>query len=129
MSIAKNILINELNEEKHLLPVADVIFQALEYYCTTKPADTFGIVTSYCLRQRIIDQADVNSSKDILLEELEVNEQYDPELVDYVIFFALEAYCKSDTIRNKTAKMVATSIVERIVDVQKVDLINKSQSN
>lgn len=127
MSIAKKILIDELNEEKHLLPVADVIFQALEYYCTTKSADTFGRVISYCLKQGIIDEAYVNSSKDFLLEELK--EQGHSERVEDVIFWALEAHCKSDTIKNETAKMVATSIVERIVDAQSIEPSFPPESN
>ena len=127
MSIAKNILIKELNEQKHLLPVGDVIFQASEYYCTTKPADTFGRVISYYLKQRIIDEANVNSSKDILLQELK--EQGHPERVEDVIFWALEAYYKCTTIKNKTAKMVAISIVERINEAETAEFLFLPESN
>ena len=128
MSIAKNILIEELNEEKHLLPVGDVIFQALEYYCTTGPNSDFGIVTSYYLKQRIINEADY-LNYEILLQELEVSEQRAPEPVENVIFWALEAYYKCTTIKNKTAKMVACSIIERINEAETAEFLFLPESN
>jgi len=54
MSIAKQIILDELKEQSHLKPVEDVIFWALEYYAKHQK-DTNGSLTAYCIKQRILE--------------------------------------------------------------------------
>ncbi len=55
MSLAKEILIKELEENNHEEKVEDVIFWALESYCQTEPKDTWGRIIAYSIKQRILD--------------------------------------------------------------------------
>ncbi len=52
---AKEILLNELNEQSHPEKVEDVIFWALENYAKTEPAGTWGRTIAYAIKQRILD--------------------------------------------------------------------------
>ena len=58
MSIAKNIakrvLLNEIAEQNHPVPVEDVIFWALEHYCT-KSENTMGKMAAYSIKERILE--------------------------------------------------------------------------
>jgi hypothetical protein len=58
MSIAKNIakrvLLNEIAEQNHPVPVEDVIFWALEHYCT-KSENTMGKMVAYSIKERILE--------------------------------------------------------------------------
>lgn len=62
MSIAKKIIIDELEEQCHPEKVEDVIFWALEYYCKDHK-DTWGGTISYAIKQRILDAERENSEK------------------------------------------------------------------
>jgi hypothetical protein len=62
MSIAKQIILQELEEQSHLKPVEDVIFWALEYYAKHQK-DTNGSLTAYCIKQRILDAEKKKSDK------------------------------------------------------------------
>ena len=54
MSIAKKILIQELNEQGYPEKVEDVIFWALEYYAKSKPK-TRGRIIAYAIKERILE--------------------------------------------------------------------------
>lgn len=55
MSIAKQILLEELAENTHPEKVEDVIFWALEYYCENRNQGTMGEMVAYAIKQRILD--------------------------------------------------------------------------
>lgn len=56
MSIAKNILIEELEEQGHPEKVEDVIFWALEFYAKNKPGNTWGKIIASAIVQNIETQ-------------------------------------------------------------------------
>lgn len=56
MSIAKGILIDELNEQGHPEDVESVIFWALEYYAENKKENTWGKAIAHAIKQRILDE-------------------------------------------------------------------------
>lgn len=56
MSTAKEILLDELNEQGHPEDVESVIFWALEYYAKNYPIDSWGKAIAYSLKQRILDE-------------------------------------------------------------------------
>ena len=55
MNKAKEIIIDELNEQGHVEPVEDVIFWALEFYAKHHK-DTRGGVVSYSIVERIKEE-------------------------------------------------------------------------
>lgn len=55
MNKAKEILLDELNEQGHPEKVEDVIFWALSHYAATKPAGTFGRMIAYTIKERILE--------------------------------------------------------------------------
>lgn len=60
MSIAKNILLDELQENSHIEKVEDVIFWALENYAKTKK--TNGSVVAYAIIERIKENEKANNN-------------------------------------------------------------------
>jgi len=55
MSIAKEVLLDELNEQGHPEKVEDVIFWALEYYAESEPKGTWGRSIAYSIKERILE--------------------------------------------------------------------------
>jgi len=55
MSIAKQIILDELREQSQVEPVEDIIFWALEHYANSKYKSTTGAVGAYCIKQRILE--------------------------------------------------------------------------
>lgn len=55
MSIAKQILLEELEDQTHPELVEDVIFWALEYYSQIRGKGTWGEAIAYSIKQRILD--------------------------------------------------------------------------
>jgi hypothetical protein len=55
MSKAKEILLDELNEQGHPEKVEDVIFWALEYYAKSEPKGTWGRTIAYSIKERILE--------------------------------------------------------------------------
>jgi len=55
MSISKQILMEELNNNEHPEKVEDVIYWALEYYCENRKKGTWGETIAYAIKQRILD--------------------------------------------------------------------------
>lgn len=53
MSIAKSVLIEELEEQSHPEKVEDVIFWALEFYAQNKSEPTFGKLIASAIVARI----------------------------------------------------------------------------
>ncbi|MGJ7024953.1 hypothetical protein [Petrimonas sulfuriphila] len=53
MKTAKEILIEELNEDMHPEKVEDVIFWALEYYVKHRRKGTWGEAIAYAIVERI----------------------------------------------------------------------------
>lgn len=53
---AKEIIIDELNEQTHPEKVEDVIFWALEYYCKHRKKGTWGETIAYAIKERILDE-------------------------------------------------------------------------
>lgn len=56
MSIAKKILLDELNEQSHPEKVEDVIFWALEHYAKSEPKGTWGRTIAYAIAERVKDE-------------------------------------------------------------------------
>jgi len=56
MSIAKKIILEELEEQTHPERVEDVIFWALEYYAENRKQGTWGETIAYSIKQRILDE-------------------------------------------------------------------------
>jgi hypothetical protein len=56
MSKAKDIIIDELNEQIHIENVEDVIFWALEYYAENKTESTQGKAVAYAIKERILEE-------------------------------------------------------------------------
>ena len=54
-SIAKRVIIDELDEQMHPEMVEDVIFWALGFYAEHKK-DTLGGVIAYAIKERILDE-------------------------------------------------------------------------
>ena len=54
MSKAKEILLQELNEQIHPEKVEDVIFWALENYVKSQPKKTLGRAIAYSIKERIL---------------------------------------------------------------------------
>lgn len=52
---AKEILIDELNEQAHPEKVEDVIFWALERYAKSEPKGTWGRTIAFSIKERILD--------------------------------------------------------------------------
>lgn len=55
MSKAKEILLDELEEQGHPEKVEDVILWALEHYAKSEPKGTWGRTIAYSIKQRILD--------------------------------------------------------------------------
>lgn len=56
MTIAKEILIEELNEQTHAVNVEDVIFLALEAYANTdSKTKTIASIVAYSIKERILE--------------------------------------------------------------------------
>lgn len=55
MTIAKQILLEELEEQVHMEPVENVIFWALEHYANSEPKGTWCRRVAYAIMQRIKD--------------------------------------------------------------------------
>lgn len=53
--LAKEILLDELNEQAHPERVEDVLFWALEYYCENSKKGTWGETIAFSIKQRILD--------------------------------------------------------------------------
>jgi len=53
MTIAKKILLDELNENAHPEQVESVIFWALEHYANSEPKGTWGRTIAYAIKERI----------------------------------------------------------------------------
>ncbi len=60
--IAKQIILDELQEQSHPELVEDVIFWALEYYAKNKSESTFGKAIAYSIVERI-KQKELNYQK------------------------------------------------------------------
>lgn len=56
MSIAKKVLIDELNEQAHPEKVEDVIFWALDHYSKSKPEGTWGRTIAFAIKERILEE-------------------------------------------------------------------------
>lgn len=56
MTIAKKILLDELNEQAHPEKVEDVIFWALEHYANSEPKGTLGRTIAYAIKERILEE-------------------------------------------------------------------------
>lgn len=54
MSKAKQIILEELDEQGHPEKVEDVIFWALEYYCQHRNEGTWGEAVAYLIKERIL---------------------------------------------------------------------------
>lgn len=54
MSVAKQILIEQLEEQGHIENVEDVIFWALEHYAKSEPSGTNGRIVAYYIKERIL---------------------------------------------------------------------------
>lgn len=61
ISKAKEILLDELNEQTHPEKVEDVIFWALEYYAESEPKGTWGRTIAYAIKERILEEEDDKS--------------------------------------------------------------------
>ena len=55
MSTSKEILLDELNEQRHTEKVEDVIFWALEHYAKSEPKGTWGRTIAYAIKERILE--------------------------------------------------------------------------
>lgn len=55
VSIAKQVLLDELDMQAHPERVEDVIFWALEYYCQNRNNGTWGETIAYAIKERILD--------------------------------------------------------------------------
>jgi hypothetical protein len=55
MSIAKDIILEELSEQGHSERVEDVIFWALEHYAKSEPKGTWGRNIAYAIKERILE--------------------------------------------------------------------------
>lgn len=55
-SIAKRVIIDELDEQMHPEMVEDVIFWALEFYAENKKESTLGRAIAYAIKERILDE-------------------------------------------------------------------------
>ena len=55
MSEAKEILLNELNEQGLPEKVEDVIFWALEAYAKSEPKGAWGRIIAHAIKERILD--------------------------------------------------------------------------
>ena len=66
MSIAKEILLDELIEQGYPEQVENVIFWALEAYCKSDPKGTLGRTIAYAIKQRILDAEAKGSSEPIM---------------------------------------------------------------
>ncbi|SED09961.1 hypothetical protein SAMN04489761_4271 [Tenacibaculum sp. MAR_2009_124] len=66
MSIAKEILLDELIEQGHPEQVENVIFWALEAYCEKEPEERWGKIIAYAIKQRILDAEAKGSSEPIM---------------------------------------------------------------
>lgn len=56
MSIAKKIILEELEENNHPEHVENVIFWALEYYCQHRKKRTLGEAIAYTIKERILEE-------------------------------------------------------------------------
>lgn len=55
MTKAKEILLDELEEQSHPVNVEHVIFWALKHYANCEPKGTWGRTIAYAIKQRILD--------------------------------------------------------------------------
>jgi len=55
MSIAKQIILEELREQVHPIKVEDVIFLALEHFSKSKAQDKWSKTVAFCIKQRILE--------------------------------------------------------------------------
>jgi hypothetical protein len=55
MSTSKEILLDELNEQRHPEKVEDVIFWALKAYAKSEPKGTWGRTIAYAIKERILE--------------------------------------------------------------------------
>lgn len=63
MSIAKRIILDELEEQSHPEKVEDVIFWALEYYAQNRKHGTWGETIAYSIKERILDEEKAEEQK------------------------------------------------------------------
>lgn len=70
MSIAKEILFDELIEQGHSEEVEKVIFWALEAYCQSEPKGTIRKTIAYAIKQRILDAEAKGISEPIMNPKL-----------------------------------------------------------
>ena len=66
MSISKEILLDELNEQTHPEKVEDVILWALEFYAKSEPKETWGRTIAFAIKERILEAKKNVSSVDSL---------------------------------------------------------------
>jgi hypothetical protein len=64
MKLSKNIIIEEIEEQKHPEAVEDVIFWALEYYAKHHAPNAWGTIIASCIVQRIKDEEKAKSQKE-----------------------------------------------------------------
>jgi len=62
MSIAKKIILDELQEQVHPIQVEDVIFMALKLLSKSKPQDKWSKTIAFCIKERILE-AEKNNPK------------------------------------------------------------------
>lgn len=63
MTIAKRVIIEELERQWHPERVEDVIFWALEYYAESEPKGTWGRIISYAIKDRILREEEEDKMK------------------------------------------------------------------
>lgn len=56
ISIAKKVLLYELEEQMHPVPVEDVIFWALEFYAENKKGEIWGKTIANTIKARILEK-------------------------------------------------------------------------
>lgn len=60
MGIVKEILLDELNEQRHPELVENVIFWALEYYANSDPKGSWGRIIAHSIKERILEAEKVS---------------------------------------------------------------------
>lgn len=74
-TIAKDVLLDELEENNHPERVEDVIFWALEFYAQNK-GDTTGAMVAYAIKERIIEAEASFPTSNTLKEAMKKEEIY-----------------------------------------------------
>jgi hypothetical protein len=62
-SMAKKVLLHELEEQGHPEDVEDVIFWALEHYAQSEPKETWGRVIAFAIKAKILEAEKVDKEE------------------------------------------------------------------